>query len=397
MGLLDRPSRAAVLLVALALGLSADVCLARSGRFVYNSFRPGRAQKAAGVEMAASGALSLKSVKGKRVVAGQWICRAERPSASFDLLRPRVDADVPRGTRVLLMVRTVDHSSGAASEWVPVTSDAPLRLDSPAEVFQLKVRLESEWPDRTPHLKKIEISCSRSRGSGSRRRSRGSYTAKHRNPPGFKGPVVKMPRPAILTRATWGSLPPRDRPEDLQPTKVAVHHSCVPRASRWQGASTIRGIQRYHMDIRGWNDIGYHYLIGPDGSIHQGRPEGIRGAHARPNRDKFGICVLGNFNRSQEAVSAPARKSLVALLAYLMGKYGMSPWSIYGHRDFNPTDCPGDLFYEQLQQVRQEVGELLDREQENRRKAARTAPGSESRPGAEQAREFQAGGARSEG
>jgi hypothetical protein len=50
------------------------------------------------------------------------------------------------------------------------------------------------------------------------------------------------------------------------------------------------------MDNRGWQDIGYNFLIGGDGNVYEGRGWGIWGAHVpRYNSKSIGICVIGDF------------------------------------------------------------------------------------------------------
>jgi len=72
-------------------------------------------------------------------------------------------------------------------------------------------------------------------------------------------------------------------------TTIIVHHSGVDKNQ------TVEQIRRYHVDVRGWDDIGYHYVIYRDGSIHKGRPEAIQGAHAfGRNADSIGICLIGD-------------------------------------------------------------------------------------------------------
>lgn len=52
-------------------------------------------------------------------------------------------------------------------------------------------------------------------------------------------------------------------------------------------------IRRWHL-ARGWNDIGYHYVIKRDGTIEKGRPDNVQGAHVGGhNRDNLGICLVG--------------------------------------------------------------------------------------------------------
>ena len=56
----------------------------------------------------------------------------------------------------------------------------------------------------------------------------------------------------------------------------------------------IETIRKWHVDERGWSDIGYHYVITQDGVVHEGRPLSRRGAHARGhNVGSIGICLTG--------------------------------------------------------------------------------------------------------
>lgn len=100
--------------------------------------------------------------------------------------------------------------------------------------------------------------------------------------------------------------------------------------------------------------IGYHFVVLRDGSIQRGRPENLRGAHARYANDCIGICVIGNFASSSNprGRKGPVKptpeqmKSLKHLIRYLFRKYPhLSAESIYRHRDTgSETDCPGDRF-----------------------------------------------------
>jgi peptidoglycan hydrolase-like protein with peptidoglycan-binding domain len=52
--------------------------------------------------------------------------------------------------------------------------------------------------------------------------------------------------------------------------------------------------------------------------------------------------------------------SLVALVAYIAGQYGTPVENIVGHRDFNATECPGDVLYGRLPELRTAVGGVLN-------------------------------------
>lgn len=77
---------------------------------------------------------------------------------------------------------------------------------------------------------------------------------------------------------------------------VVVHHSASPR---W---TTVEAIDRWHKE-RGWDGIGYHYVIYPDGSIHEGRSLDKVGAHAKGrNTTHIGICLVGYDSFTDEQV-----------------------------------------------------------------------------------------------
>ena len=115
--------------------------------------------------------------------------------------------------------------------------------------------------------------------------------------------------------------------------KIIIHHSWTP-ADMDIGVEEIR---RWHLE-RGWQDIGYHYVLRRNGIIELGRPIEIQGAHTRgQNQDSIGICIVGgkpdvNFTKSQW-------RSLNTLVAALMFKHNI--YEVGGHRDYAASECPG--------------------------------------------------------
>uniref|UniRef100_H3BXH0 Peptidoglycan recognition protein 5 n=1 Tax=Tetraodon nigroviridis TaxID=99883 RepID=H3BXH0_TETNG len=118
---------------------------------------------------------------------------------------------------------------------------------------------------------------------------------------------------SVISRAEWGAVPPKSRAElDGPARKAVVHHTALAKCSGLSGCrDLLRSIQRFHMDERGFDDIGYNFLVGCDGSVFQGRGWGVVGAHAKGhNHDSVGIAFMGNYNEdapSSEAVSAVRR------------------------------------------------------------------------------------------
>ena len=115
--------------------------------------------------------------------------------------------------------------------------------------------------------------------------------------------------------------------------KIIIHHSWTP-ASMDIGVEEIR---RWHLE-RGWQDIGYHYVLRRNGIIELGRPIEIQGAHTRgQNQDSIGICIVGgkpdvNFTKFQWP-------SLSIMVPELMFKHNI--YEVGGHRDYAASECPG--------------------------------------------------------
>ena len=186
-----------------------------------------------------------------------------------------------------------------------------------------------------------------------------------RRPAPFEPANASWPKPLIVSREEWKARPPKGEYSVHTPEKLVIHHSWSPAQAQYTGSATIRGIQNYHMDSpqTGWMDIGYHFLIGPDGKIFQGRPEIAVGAHAPPNVSMVGICIIGNYDPEKDPLNEKIESSLLNLLSWLSSRYKIDPRLYYfGHRDFSPKSCPGDIVYKRLpfyrEQVLKNLGEL---------------------------------------
>ena len=120
--------------------------------------------------------------------------------------------------------------------------------------------------------------------------------------------------------------------------EIIVHCSATPEGKDF----TVADIKRWHL-ARGFSDIGYHYVIYRDGSIHTGRGESIIGAHCTGhNTNSIGVCYIGgcvsNGKTPKDTRTTQQKQSLVKLLKELKTKYPQA--SIHGHRDFSSKACP---------------------------------------------------------
>ena len=77
------------------------------------------------------------------------------------------------------------------------------------------------------------------------------------------------------------------RPAKIDTTRAVIHHTATPMNT------SVESIRRYHIEERGWEDIGYHFLISWKGEIFPGRPLNKLGAHARSRNDRVGIALIG--------------------------------------------------------------------------------------------------------
>ena len=121
--------------------------------------------------------------------------------------------------------------------------------------------------------------------------------------------------------------------------KIVIHCSATP-AGRNVSAATIDGWHRK----RGFNQIGYHYVIALDGKIEAGRPVNVMGAHVGGggNRASIGIAYIGGVDanlKAKDTRTEAQKKSLIKIIKILKNIYPDA--SIHGHRDYS-KDKDGD-------------------------------------------------------
>ena len=199
----------------------------------------------------------------------------------------------------------------------------------------------------------------------------------------------------IVSRADWGC--PDGESAPLWPpaytivTHAVVHHTAGANdLVNW--AAEVLNIWYFHTFTNGWGDIGYNFLIDPNGVIYEGRAggSGAIGAHfSCRNTNTVGVALLGTY--SNVSPSAEALGSLEKLLADLCKLNAIDPTAIVyhapsqltlptilGHRDGNPstqtctrTECPGDVLYSMLPLIRSDVASIISAPPPSRRRAAR--------------------------
>lgn len=120
--------------------------------------------------------------------------------------------------------------------------------------------------------------------------------------------------------------------------EIILHCSATPEG-RDVSVATIR---KWHKD-RGWSDIGYHYVIYLDGSIHKGRSVERIGAHVKGhNRGTIGICYVGGVDSKMKAKDTRTdaqKKAIVTLIKELKADYPAIK-KVSGHNEYAAKACP---------------------------------------------------------
>ena len=139
------------------------------------------------------------------------------------------------------------------------------------------------------------------------------------------------------------------------PTHIILHHSLTEDS----GTVSWGAIRRYHVEVKGWRDIAYHFgveLVGDHHEVLLGRWWDEAGAHVAElgmNQKSLGICLVGNF----DALSPPQVVWDVALrlVQRLVTRWGIPVANVLGHREVGLLagldwqvgaykTCPGRLF-----------------------------------------------------
>lgn len=186
---------------------------------------------------------------------------------------------------------------------------------------------------------------------------------------------VSAARPTIHLRSEWGAQPFIGTPDPSDVQAAVVHHTVSSNDyTADQVPAMLRSIQAYHVQGRGWSDIGYNFLVDRFGRIWEGRQGGvdqeIRGVHAsEANSVSTGISVIGNFDIAP--VPSAVINSVSALIAWKLAIHKVVVGetftlgtttlpNVIGHRDVPSaqTACPGRYLYALLPTIRARAAAL---------------------------------------
>lgn len=147
--------------------------------------------------------------------------------------------------------------------------------------------------------------------------------------------VNNLPINGIVDDKIWAKL--TENPS-IKVSKRTINEIIIHCTATREGKNyTVDDIRRMHI-ARGFSDIGYHYLIYIDGSVHTGRDINIVGAHCtNHNAHSIGISYVGGLDSSgkiKDTRTTLQKDSLVKLIKQLKSLYPTA--KVIGHRDTSP-------------------------------------------------------------
>ncbi|MGI8479844.1 MAG: N-acetylmuramoyl-L-alanine amidase [Gaiellaceae bacterium] len=270
--------------------------------------------------------------------------------------------------RVALRTRSLD---GRWSAWRPA---APEKEDGP-DPASSETRARAGWRIGNPWWvgpsDGIEV---RTSGRVARVRAHLVQSAETRVP--YRTPAATT-TPPIVPRLSWGADESIRRAPPVFADEIrfsVVHHTAGQNDySRSEAAAVVKGIQIYHVQGNGWNDIGYNFVVDRFGTIYEGRFGGaernVVGAHAQGfNTGSVGVALLGSYGTTSP--SPAAQDAIAQLLSWRLDLAHVDPTTaltfvsggsnrfpsgvpvllrgVSGHRDTGFTECPGNQLYGRL-------------------------------------------------
>jgi hypothetical protein len=153
-----------------------------------------------------------------------------------------------------------------------------------------------------------------------------------------------------VTRAQWqANAPTAVTPLPASKVDTIYYHYTASEADVQENhancASRVRGVQAFHQQGRGWNDIAYSFLVCKHGYVFEGRGYGVyTAATGADNSHSLAVCFLGDDKVNRDDLTPAGRKALVDITQAII-KWARHPLAYKGHRDAMNTRCPGDEIY----------------------------------------------------
>ncbi|MCB0177501.1 MAG: N-acetylmuramoyl-L-alanine amidase [Anaerolineae bacterium] len=299
--------------------------------------------------------------------------------------------ELPEGTTLRLETRLSFDQGGSWSEWLN-TPEAfyPVRdnlhsgyliwAGQAETALQVRITLESNVPGLSPEFSELTLAFSDTSQGPSDGEIAGQMARVS-----SADDVCPVEKPAVVSRTEWGcpdgQASPYRSPQYAPVTHIILHQTETPNNTYpyqdWAG--WVRSVWNYHANVLRWGDVGYNYLIDPNGVIYEGRAGGddVIGIHDTYNSGSMAIGFIGCYGNCDDPrlTTAEPSQAMLDSAAYLMawkvGQKELDPListDYHGHnipviaggRDVTWTSSPGDNIYNKLPYLREQVAEKND-------------------------------------
>lgn len=151
----------------------------------------------------------------------------------------------------------------------------------------------------------------------------------------------------VISKTYWnGRLPKSPEYMNTPVSIVFIHHTVMSECFTPKDcAREVKNVQDFHMNKKGWDDIGYSFIIGGDGNAYEGRGWDRVGAHTLGwNNISVSFAVMGDY--TDHLPTKGALDALTNLMYRGVALRKLTPdFKLFGHRDARPTESPGEELY----------------------------------------------------
>lgn len=321
-------------------------------------------------------------------VGSGYLSPVQEAKNPFTHMLLRWAASTPVSSTLTIDVRS-SMDGQTWSDWLPLEEDPDLwkpedglevhwsqiiYAGDGARFWQVRTAIQPAPDGAMPELRQIDMNTTDGRYANTQ--------SPHTSPD--NGQVAAVSKPPVISRTSWGcpdGQRSRVSPDYYPVNHLIIHHtadanSLVGSENDW--GDRVRSIWSFHTYTRGWGDVGYNYLIDPNGTIYEGRSGGddAVGFHDTGNYGSMGVSLIGTYQ--SVSPGSPMINSLVTLLAWKANQKGIDPlgrsyyygcdisayctasgavlYNISGHRHVSPsTSCPGDATVGLLPSIRNRV------------------------------------------
>ena len=136
--------------------------------------------------------------------------------------------------------------------------------------------------------------------------------------------------------------------------QLHIHHTWKPTHRDFNGKNHLalqQSMRNYHVNTRGWKDIGHHLALMPDGKWVTGRPFGQNPASIKEwNTGALGVEMVGNFDKpgtgsfnssGYDKLEGKQKEAVLALIKYYGDRFGYGGVKFHREGPGVTKTCPG--------------------------------------------------------